>query len=33
MPGKLNAHLEEVDRAAGRMFDDLIIGIAKREGV
>lgn len=31
--GKLNAHLEEVDRTASEMLDRLIADMAKREGV
>ena len=33
LSGTLNAHLEDVDRAANQMLDDLISEIAKREGV
>ena len=33
LSGKLNAHLEEVDRAANEMFDLLIHQYAVREGV
>ena len=33
LSGKLNAHLEEVDRAANEMFDLLIQQYAVREGV
>ena len=31
--GKLNAHLEEVDRTASEMLDQLVGEMAKREGV
>lgn len=31
--GKLNTHLEEIDRAANEMFDLLILQYADREGV
>ena len=31
--GKLNTHLEEVDRTASEMLDRLIADMAKREGV
>ena len=33
LAGKLNAHLEEVDRQASEMMDLLIRQMAKREGV
>ena len=33
LTGKLNAHLEEVDRAASEMFDRLIKEYTAREGV
>ena len=33
LSGKLNAHLEEVDRTAGEMLDQLMEEMAKREGV
>ena len=33
MDGKLNAHLEETDREAERLFDRLTKKMAKREGV
>lgn len=33
LSGKLNTHLEEIDRAAGEMFDLLIKQMAEREGV
>ena len=33
MSGTLNAHLEEVDRAAEKMFDRLVTQVAEREGV
>ena len=33
LSGKLNAHLEEVDRSANEMFDLLIKQYAEREGV
>ncbi len=33
LSGKLNDHLEEVDRAANEMFDQLIQQYAEREGV
>lgn len=33
LSGKLNAHLEEIDRAANEMFDLLINQYAEREGV
>ena len=33
LSGKLNAHLEEIDRAANEMFDLLIKQYAEREGV
>ena len=33
MSGTLNAHLEEVDREAQRMFDGLTAEMAKREGI
>ena len=33
LSGKLNAHLEEIDRSAGEMFDLLIKQYAAREGV
>jgi hypothetical protein len=33
LSGKLNAHLEEVDRAANEMFDLLMKQYAAREGV
>lgn len=33
LTGKLNAHLEEVDRTANEMFDRLIKEYATREGV
>lgn len=33
LSGKLNSHLEEIDRAAGEMFDLLIKQMAEREGV
>ena len=33
LSGKLNAHLEEVDRTASEMLDRLIADMAKREGV
>ena len=33
LSGKLNAHLEEIDRAANEMFDLLINQYAAREGV
>ena len=33
LSGKLNAHLEEIDRAASEMFDQLIEQYATREGV
>ena len=32
LSGKLNTHLEEIDRAAGEMFDLLIKQMAEREG-
>jgi len=33
LSGKLNAHLEEIDRSANEMFDLLIQQYAAREGV
>ena len=33
LSGKLNAHLEEIDRSAIEMFDLLVKQYAKREGV
>lgn len=33
MSGTLNAHLEEIDRVAQRMFDGLTAEMAKREGI
>ena len=33
LSGKLNAHLEEIDRAASEMFDLLIAQYAEREGM
>ena len=33
MSGTLNAHLEEVDRAAEEMFDQLVTQMAEREGI
>ena len=33
LSGKLNAHLEEVDRTASEMLDRLIADMANREGV
>ena len=33
LSGKLNAHLEEIDRSANEMFDQLIGQYAEREGV
>ena len=33
LSGKLNAHLEEIDRAANEMFDLLVKQCAEREGV
>ena len=33
LSGKLNAHLEEIDRSANAMFDQLITRYAAREGV
>ena len=33
LSGKLNTHLEEVDRTASEMLDRLIADMAKREGV
>ena len=33
MRGTLNAHLEEVDRSAEKMLDQLMTQMAKREGV
>ena len=33
LSGKLNAHLEEIDRAANEMFDLLINQYAERQGV
>ena len=33
MSGTLNAHLEEVDRVAQRMFDGLTAKMAKHEGI
>ena len=33
LSGKLNAHLEEIDRAANEMFDLLVKQYAAREGV
>lgn len=33
LSGKLNAHLEEIDRSANEMFDLLIQQYAEREGV
>jgi hypothetical protein len=33
MSGTLNAHLEEIDRAAEEMIDRLIAQMAEREGV
>ena len=33
MSGTLNAHLEEVDREAQRMFDGLTAEMAKHEGI
>ena len=33
MRGTLNAHLEEVDREAQRMFDGLTAEMVKREGI
>ena len=33
LSGKLNAHLEEIDRSANEMFDLLIKQYAEREGV
>ena len=31
--GRLNAHLEEVDRSASEMFDRLVAQIAEQEGI
>ncbi len=33
LSGKLNAHLEEIDRTANEMFDQLMQQYAEREGV
>lgn len=33
LSGKLNAHLEEIDRSANEMFDLLVKQYAAREGV
>lgn len=33
LSGKLNAHLEEIDRAASEMFELLVMQYAAREGV
>ena len=33
MSGTLNAHLEEVDRAAEEMMDRLVTQMAEREGI
>ena len=33
LSGKLNAHLEEIDRSANEMFDQLVKNYAEREGV
>ena len=33
LTGKLNAHLEEIDRSANEMFDQLAKNYAEREGV
>ena len=33
LSGKLNAHLEEIDRAANEMFDQLIKQYSAREGI
>ena len=33
LSGKLNAHLEEIDRAANEMYDQLIVQYAEREGL
>ena len=33
LSGKLNAHLEEIDRSANEMYDLLIHQYAEREGV
>ena len=33
LSGKLNAHLEEIDRSASEMFDLLVKQYAEREGV
>ena len=33
LTGKLNAHLEEIDRSANEMFDLLVKNYAEREGV
>jgi hypothetical protein len=33
LSGKLNAHLEEIDRSANEMFDLLVKQYAEREGV
>ena len=33
LSGKLNAHLEEIDRSASEMFAKLVEDMAKREGI
>ena len=33
LSGKLNAHLEEIDRAANEMYDQMIVQYAEREGL
>ena len=33
LSGKLNAHLEEIDRAANEMYDQLIVQYAEHEGL
>ena len=33
LSGKLNAHLEEIDRSASEMFSQLVEQMAKREGI
>ena len=33
LSGKLNAHLEEIDRSASDMFDSLVKQYAEREGI
>ena len=33
LSGKLNAHLDEIDRSASEMFSQLVEEMAKREGI